>query len=230
MLNALLGLLLITATGPRSGQSLDLGWQHESGVLERGLVTLSARFPTDRRIGFDAAAGFSMFEHVGVAAWGIGARFVVLERWDVAARLAYGHEQWNDWRVGENRAIATLQARPVGSLELELGLAWRVPLLDPDNFWSPIAWSSPIPEWSGVYRLEWRFLRASGWDLSLGTASYEGLRLRNLQHFGFTLSGRRRLADGWQLAGSLGTAVKGLSGLLLSANEFSAAIGVVHGE
>lgn len=222
MVTIALGLLLAAAPGG----SLDFGWQHETGVMSRATVTVSAWFPVTDRLALDAGAGFSLFEHRGLAAWGAGARFTFIERWRIAARVACQHEQWNDWRAGENRVIGTVQARPFRPVELEIGLAWRAPVFDPETYWSPLAWSSDVPELNIVYRLDWRFLEGPGWDVSVGAASFDGLHLRNPQHAGLYLVGRHRLDDGWRLFGRFGTAVKGVSSPLLSADGFTARLGV----
>jgi hypothetical protein len=83
-----------------------------------------------------------------------------------------------------------------------------------------------MPEWNFIYGLAWRFLDLPGTRARVGVSNLTRSRLYNPHHIAFQLDGTVRLARDWQLAAHCGTAVKGLSGLLLKVNELVLELGV----
>ncbi len=207
---------------------IQFGWRREPGVQSRSILTWGLEVPVGSRFRFNGGISFSMFEHVGLSAAGLGARVGLVPFWDLGLEAALQHEQWNDWRVGENRALGLVSARPLGRFDLGAGVAWRVPLLDPEDYWLPFGCKSDASELNIVYRAGWRILAAEGGSLTIGLSNLTGLRLYTPHHIAVQLDGRLGLGPGLSLTGHAGTAFKGLSGLIFAAGEFEAAAGVLH--
>lgn len=223
--------LLLTGSSPGSAQTtggLELGWRHEEGVESRAIVTVTAARMLHPRVRLGGGLGLSLFEHTGPAAYGLDARIGLLPFWDLGFEAAVQHEQWNDWRVGENRMLGLVSAQPLGGLELGAGLGWRAPLLDTDGYWSPVDYRSDAPELNLVYRARWRALAMKRGSLTVAISNRAGLRLYTPHHIALQLDGRFGLRPGWVLTGHAGTALKGLSALVFSVGEFELAAGVAH--
>jgi hypothetical protein len=228
----LVGAALLQAAGSlgicQTTGSLQLGWRHEQGVESRAVVTVAAEVPVHARVRLGGGIAFSMFEHDGLSALGLGVRVGLVPVWDLGFEAELQHEQWNNWQVGENRVLGLVSAQPLGRLELGVGAAWRAPLLDPDRFCSPFDFRSDAPELNLVYRARWRVLAAERGNLAVGISNLAGLRIYTPHHVAVQLAGQFGLSQGWSLTGHAGTALKGLSALVFSVGEFEVAGGVVH--
>jgi hypothetical protein len=228
----LVGTVLFQAAGSlglcQTTRSLQLGWRRERGVESRAVITVAAEVPVHVRVRLNGGIGFSVFEHDGLSALGLGVRVGLVPIWNLGLEAALQHEQWNNWQVGENRVLGLVSARPLARVELGAGAAWRAPLLDPDRFCSPFDFRSDAPELNLVYRARWRFLELERGNLAVGISNLDGLRIYTPHHVAAQVDGRFGLSPGWCLTGHAATAVKGLSALIFSIGEFEIAGGVVH--
>jgi hypothetical protein len=221
-------LALVVATGQAAvTSSFLLGYRGEPGVESKMLITALADFIPVRYLKADAGLSFNLFQHNGVGAAGLGIGAVLFRPAGLALRLAAQHQQWNDWRAGENRALATIEAGPVFGIEAGFGLIRRVPVFG-DGYWSPFTWKSDAEEWNYVYRLTWEFLRKEKLRLKAGLASYDLLSTHNPEQFPLCLSGSYALKDKLDIIADIGTAIVGYSGGLASFHEVELNAGVKH--
>jgi len=214
---------------PGSSQTFLLGFHEERGVESRLLATLLAELPVHERVGLNAGVCFSSIEHSGLSGLGFGASWSVADFWHLSLDAALQHEQWNDWQTGENRALVLASAVPLENLTAGAGLAWRATVFGADRYRLPFFWQSDVAEFNLLYRLEWRFLRRGRFDAAAFVSNVDLLQVRNPQQFPFGLSGSYRFAPGFTLNARCASAINGLSGLLISANEITAELGVKHG-
>lgn len=173
----------------------------------------------------DAGLSFNLFQNNGLGAVALGVGAVAYDRIKLTLRLAVQHQQWTDWQAGENRVLATLEAGPVYGLDAGLGLVQRVPVFG-DKYWSPLVWSGGAEEWNLLYRLRWKFIERENWWLRAGFSSYDRYTAHNPQQFPFEVDGAYRLKGNVELAARAGTAIVGLSGLLMSFHEVELNAGV----
>jgi len=230
LLPLLMTILLAGAGFASTGsyQASTVGFRHERGVESRMVVTVLARQDLLPWLALDAGVGLNMFGHDGLAGYGLGAEAEILPLVRLRVRAAVQHDQWNDWRIGENRVLGMLAAEPLDRFELGAGMAWRAPVYDPKRYASPLEWQSDAPEWNLVYHLGWRFLETGPFVASAVLSNLDDLRLQTPHHISFRAEGSWRLDQNWQVVASCGTGVKGLSGLLFSVSEVSANAGVRH--
>lgn len=228
LLGAVLLLAAATSGPARPAAGLSVGWRHENGVESRAVIAATAEALVHPRVRLGGGIAFIVFEHPGLSAYRLGARVGVARFWDVGLEAEAQHEQWNDWRVGENRVLALATARPLDRVELGIGAAWRAPLVDPEDYWSPFRFRSEAAEFNLVYRARWRALATRRGGLVVGLSNLDGLRLYTPHHVALQVDGRYDFRRGWSLIGHAGTALKGLSALIFSVGEFEASLGVEH--
>ena len=209
----------------------NIGFRHEPGVetkafLSAGVTALSVR--TGR---FWGSLALSAGDNPGIAHYGIGG-----EAWTVSPiqfRLSgqVNHNQWSDWRMGENSASLMLFAMPPPQCRLYLGVgaAWRAPVLDPAAYWSPFRWQSPVSEWNLLYHVQWVFIQRRSMSLEIWVANDDPLTPHPAQQFPFGLRGSLKVLPHWWLDARLGSDIKGLSGGLFSLGEVDARVGVSYG-
>jgi len=221
-------LLCWTATAAATEATLRSGWHHEHGVESKLVTTARIAHSPLPRLDLDASLSLALVRHAGVAAWRLGAAYRLAGAWNTTAFAGLQHDQWNDWRIGENRALALLVVSPFRPVSLGWGIAWRAPVLDPDQYASPFAWRSDVPEWNLVYRVGWRVVDRPRLTAAAVVSNITPTRFYSPQHVAFRLEGSLRLDPAWRLELHLGTAAKGLSAMLLSVNEFTAEVGISH--
>lgn len=173
----------------------------------------------------DAGLSFNLFQNNGLGAAALGVGAVAYDRLGLALRLAVQHQQWNAWRAGENRVLATLEAGPVYGFDAGLGLVQRVPVFG-DRYWSPFVWSGDASEWNYLYRLRWKFIQRENWWLRAGFSSYDLFTAHNPQQFPFEADGAYRVKEELDLVARASTAIVGFSGGLPTFHEVELSAGV----
>jgi len=219
-------VLSLAAAGP--SQTALIGVRHERGVETKMVGSLLADFPVGARALIYGAVAFSAPRHAGLCGLGFGAEYRVLGAWDASLGAALQHEQWNDWRAGENRVLVFASARPAENLRLGLGTALRLPVYEPARYWLPFYWHSDAPELNLMYEAEWLFLDLDRVSVSARVANIERLTVRNAQQFPFSLKTSWQVAPGWTVRARCGSCINGLSGLLLNFGETFADAGVKY--
>ena len=224
--NVPLLLTLLLATGEAAVvPSFLLGYRGESGVESKMFAAVQADLAPVEFLRIDAGVSFNVFQNPGLG----GAGLCVVAAFDIpgglALRLAAQHQQWNDWRAGENRLLAVVEAGPLSGFDAGFGLVRRVPVFG-DRFWSPFVWSGGAAEWNYLYRLRWKFIQREGWWVRAGFSSYDRFTAHNPQQFPFEADGAYRLKNGLEIVGRASTAFVGFSGLTLSFHEVELSTGV----
>jgi hypothetical protein len=225
---ALLATVSALGTAPARGQSITptllLGFRHEPGVESKMLIGGLGDWQAHPRISVNAGAALSLIQHAGLSRLGFGIDAWPLDFAGIAARVQ--HEQWNDWQAGENRLLVALTGRPVAPLRLAVGLAYRAPVFDTVRYGSPFYWRSEVPERNLLYRVELELLHTGQWQTSAWLANFDRFTVHNPQQFPFGLDAAGRLSPCLSVSARAGTAINGLSGLLLSLSELNLEVGV----
>ncbi len=206
--------------------ALLLGFRHEPGVETKLLTTGSVDWQPLRQVRVGGAFALSLIQHNGLSRIGLGVDTRLLDFAGLGLEAGVQHEQWNGWQSGENRVFGALRIEPVPGLRLGAGIAYRAPLLDSGSYSSPFNWQSDAPELNLLYRLEWTFLCRARVNAAAYLANFDRLTMHNPQQFPFGLRGTCGLGRGWRLLGHCGTAINGLSGLMLSLSEVTLELGV----
>lgn len=217
---------LLFETG-RSQQAVLVGMRHEAGVESKALVSIHASQSVLSFLNIHAGIGLSLFQHNGLSDYGLGIRVRALRLAGVELDASYRHNQWNEWRIGENRVIAAAHTTPLRFLHLGAGIAYRVPVFT-NGFANPLDWNSDMPEFNLVYQLDWTFLEMAPLDAVLTVSNADLLRMSVPSRIPLRLSARADLVPGWDLLFRCATGITGLSSLLLSVSEFTAELGVCH--
>ncbi|MEO0082271.1 MAG: hypothetical protein ABIL25_08275 [candidate division WOR-3 bacterium] len=210
-------------------QQLFIGYRYEAGVESKLLGTLRASFAPHHRIRIEAGTSFSAFDHPGFSRLGLTAGIYATDFWQAQVQIGLQHEQWNDWLVGENRAIFLLDVRPHHRALFGLGIAYRAPVFSTVRYWLPWWFSSDAPEVNFLYRARWDFIELGRFSASAELANVNLMELHNPQQFPVELSGSWRIASDLSFVCRCRTAMTGLSGLLISFPEITAELGVRHG-
>jgi len=190
------------------------------------LATAEADIVASQFLKVEAGISLNLFQHNGLGAAALGVGAVAYDPVGLTLRLAAQHQQWNDWQAGENRLLATLTAEPAAGLRLATGLVWRAPVFDAERYGSPFYWCTEVPERNLLYRVEWGFVRREQWQASGWLANFDRFTVHNPQQIPFGLRGAYNLGREWNLLGRCGTAINGLSGLILSLGEVAVEMGV----
>jgi hypothetical protein len=203
-----------------------LGFRHEPGVETKMLVTGLADASLNPRLDLDAALGLGFMENNGIAGYALGARVQPLatRRLFVEARIQ--HQQWSDWRAGENRVLGLVRAEVSRRVRLSLGAAYRVPVFDPACFASPFQWQSDAPEWNLLYGINWTFIERRRLSAFAFIANSDRMTLHNPQQVPLGLYGSYQLARGCSLCARARSGIVGISGALVSFSEFVFEAGV----
>jgi len=226
--NAFLLLTFLLATGQAEVvASFLLGYRGEPGVESKLLAALAVDVKPVSFLRTDAGLAFNLFENDGLGAAALGVAAELYQPLGLTLRLAAQHQQWNDWRAGENRALAAIEAGPWHGLEAGIGLVRRVPLFG-DRYWSPFGWSGDAAEWNYLYRLRWKFIQQENWWLRTGFSSHDRFTARNPQQFPLVVDGAYRLKDDVELLARAGTAVVGFSGGLPAFHELELSVGLTY--
>ena len=220
-------MLLATAGQAAVVPSVSLGHREEPGVESKMLFAAQARIVPVAFLAVGAGLSLNLFQNNGLGAAALGVGLEVYKPVDLTIRLAVQHQQWNDWRAGENRALFTLEAEPVRRLDGGVGLVRRVPVFG-DRYWSPLVWSGGAAEWNFLYRLRWRFIQRETWWLRAGFSSYDDYTAYSPQQFPLEADGAWRLNQDLALVARAGTAVVGYSGGLVSFHEVELSTGVKY--
>lgn len=198
----------------------------EPGVETRLLLASSAEWDFVERAKLFGGFAVGVIDNPGIAHYGIGASVQVVDFAKLRLQAQVNHDEWTSWQVGENRAAGMVFAEPLRGLELGIGLAWRAPIYDPEQYHSPFKWSSDAPEWNWVYRLDWTFLTRDGVRAELWLANLDRLTIHNPQQLPFGLRASYTAWQRWRLTAQIGSAIKGLSSLLFALTEFDLRFGV----
>jgi len=219
-------LILLLATGESAVvSSFLLGYRGEPGVESKMLATAQADIEPVQYLKVDGGLSFNLFQNNGLGAAALGIRAVAYDPIGLALGLAVQHQQWNDWRAGENRLLAVIEAGPWHGFDAGLGLVHRVPVFG-DRYWSPFVWSGGAAEWNYLYRLRWKFIQRDKWWFRAGLSSYDRYTAHNPQQFPLEAEGAYRLKESVELVARAGTAIVGYSGGLVSFHEIELKAGV----
>lgn len=189
------------------------------------LLQGNAEFSIGSRVQTFGGIALSAIDNPGIAHYGLGAGVTVLPAPYFQAAIQANHDQSSDWKTGENRISGTISGRPIRGLELGLGLAWRVPVMDSTAWYSPLVWQSAAAEWNYLYRIDWTFFHRPGVELAAWITNFDRLTEHTAQQFPFGLRGVLSPHNHWRWNARLGSDIKGLSGLLFSLGELDLQIG-----
>lgn len=210
-------VMLTILPAPGLNADLALGYQGESGVEAKGLLSAGLTAKLFNLLTLDCTAGFSFIQHPGPAGFALTGRlnFPGVPRLDLDA--GFQHQRWTGWNASENRLFGLVQVEPVLRLGLGLGICRRLP-------------EPGMNEWNIIYRLGWRMLETPNFSLTARLTNFDRLEIRNPQQFPFGLDGTYRLTPGWRLYASTRVAINGLSTGLIYPSALRAEIGMKYGK
>jgi len=220
--------LLIVATAALGQENnrigVDWGLRHEAGVETRLLLTGLAEYRLCPRFVLSGLGAWAGLDNPGIARYGLAAGFQFWEK-RATIELELMHEEWSDWQTAENRLLGIVDVQPMARLGLGAGAAWRCPVIGPGRYHSPFLWQSAAAELNLAYRLWWEFLNRPAASAAVYLANADRFSFHTPQQLplGLRLSIRRGPNT---VSAQLGTALVGLSGLLLSWTELSCHLGM----
>jgi hypothetical protein len=218
--------MLLAAAGQAAVvSSVSLGYRQEPGVESKMLVAAQTSIVPAAFLSVDAGLSLNLFQNCGFGAAALGVDVVAYKPVDLTIRFALQHQQWNDWRAGENRVLAAVEAESLHRFDAGIGIVGRAPVFG-DRYWSPFVWSGGAAEWNFLYRFRWKFLQRETWWLRVGFSSYDMYTAHNPQQFPLETDGAWRLNQDVELVARVGTAMVGYSGGLVSFHEVELSAGV----
>uniref|UniRef100_A0A7C4CBT8 Uncharacterized protein n=1 Tax=candidate division WOR-3 bacterium TaxID=2052148 RepID=A0A7C4CBT8_UNCW3 len=209
----------------RDSAAVDAAIRCEPGVETRLLATTTIAVSLVPRLVVSGMAAVAAFDNPGLAGYGVRVLLRPLKQIPVSAAAAITHQQWRDWRTGENRVLGLLSAEPLPGLQISTGMAWRVPVSG-DGWASPLRWTSEMPEWNLAYSIRWDFLRRSDWQTAFLVSNLDRLEMSAPQQFPFGLEFSLAVKPRLRLNSHLVASVKGLSGPLVTLGVINARLGV----
>jgi len=221
-------LALLAAAGQAAVvPAVVIGYRFEPGVESKMLAALTANIEPVPLLRVDAGLSFNFFQNSGLGGAEFGLGGVLYKPAGLVFRLDVQHQQWKDWRAGENRLLALLEAGPVLGLDAGIGLVRRVPVFG-DDYWSPYVWKGDASEWNYQYRLRWRFIQKENWWLRAGLSTYDRFNVHTPQQLPLEADGAYKFADKLELVARAGTAIVGYSCGLISFHEVEFGAGVKY--
>lgn len=214
---------------------LGLGLLHEPGVATRGLargrVELESLGTWKQSFVVGGNVAFAALDNPGLAHYGLDAsvRLIPYSYFHTRFVLFAHHDEWGDWRTGENRVggYVTLGAWavPWSRIRLDAGAAWRAPQFG-DGYTNALRLTSDAGEWNVLYGARWAFLSDYRSEAAVWMSNHDEFTVQTPQLVPFGLDGWYHLGQRATLFGRVGTGVNGVSGLLLSFSELRAEAGV----
>ncbi|NPV13986.1 hypothetical protein HPY86_03525 [candidate division WOR-3 bacterium] len=205
---------------------IGLGYRIEPGVEEKGVIGGGVQVTFRNRMALDAGVYGNFGKNSGLGGYAFKGEFglPVISRWRGA--LGFQHQEWRDWRCGENRAFLLLNRTGFGRLAAGVGVAWRQGVFDTTKFRQPWVFSGPAGEWNLLYRLEWTVWHTTRAELGLFLSNISRYQIHNPQMFPIGVRASYQVAPHWRVFAVGQSTVKGFSTLLFSPGEFEAYLGV----
>jgi hypothetical protein len=211
------------------------GLLHEPGVATRGLlrgrVELESLGTWKQSFVVGGNVAFAALDNPGLAHYGLDAsvRLIPYSYFHTRFVLFAHHDEWGDWRVGENRVggYVTLGAWavPWSRIRLDAGAAFRAPQVG-DGYTNALRLKSDAGEWNVLYGARWAFLSDYRSEAAVWLSNHDEFTVQTPQLVPFGLDGWWQVGRGVTAFGRVGTGINGVSGLLLSFSELRAEAGV----
>ena len=204
-----------------------LNKSYEDGVTDRALIGYLGRFALGPRFMVDAGLQLGVFDESASRMIGIALAYHI-EWLRSEAVLATQHEDWPGWSASENRAEAYWRFNPFWFFNALFGVSYRAPLFGGTSFWESFHWPWQNAEINTIYRVEFQLIHTSEYGFSVAMWNYDHMRLYNWDHFHFGAQGSYRIDPKTALSLSASTALKGMSGVILSLSEFELGLGLSY--
>ncbi|MGQ9679142.1 MAG: hypothetical protein ACUVUD_07710 [bacterium] len=219
-------VFFVNADGRLFQPDFHFGYRGEPGVEKKFFAALGDRATVNSWLGLDAGIYGNFLENAGLGGYALSGELGLLKAPYLSLRLGFQHEEWADWRCGENRLFLSLRLIELGRVLLGGGVAWRQPVFDSTRFRTPWLFSRSGGEWNLLYEVRWFFVQQSNRELGLFLSNINRHQIFNPQLFPFGVHASYQLAPNWRVAGFCATAVKGLSAGLFSLSPFELGFGV----
>jgi len=220
----LLSLTLpLLALSPVIAPDLSIGYQGETGVNSRWLLTAGLNVSISPLLAVDALSCLILMPYANWNGYSLSAGFTYPAV--PALTLQGGLQQncWHDWYAGEDRLFLLLNSRITNRFTVGLGFCHRQPFSLIGNRRQNL-----FPEWNLIYQLSWKFLQKDRLELNAKLGNFDRLEIKNPQQFPFGIGGGYRLAPEWKIWGNCQTAINGLSTGLISLTNLDIEIGLQY--
>ncbi|MGZ3708464.1 MAG: hypothetical protein ACXWPM_06530, partial [Bdellovibrionota bacterium] len=137
-------------------------------------------------------------------------------------------ERWPDWQVTENRAILYWLFHASDRVSLSVGGGMRSPVFGPTGFWQTLGWQLSGIEVGPLYRLEWLMVSESRFGLTFLFDNYDRMRLYTWDNIHLSFIPEFQLTPKVKLMALLGTAMQGVSGGVISWDQYTLSLGVTY--
>jgi hypothetical protein len=205
---------------------IGLGYRIEPGVEEKGVVAGGIKMRFKNSAAVDAGVYGNIGDNFGLGGYALKGEFGFAAVPGLNLHLGVQHQEWRDWRCGENRAFFLLHLTGLRRFEVGMGVAWRQGVADTARFREPWVFIGPAGEWNILYRLEGLVGQTARGELSLFLSNISRHQIHNPQLFPFGVRAGYQIVPHWRLAAACQSTVKGFSALLFSMGEFEIEVGV----
>ncbi|MCL6465752.1 MAG: hypothetical protein K6T77_03215 [candidate division WOR-3 bacterium] len=205
---------------------IGLGYRIEPGVEEKGAVAGGIKIRFKNNAAVDAGVYGNIGDNFGLGGYALKGEFGCASVPWLNLHLGVQHQEWRDWRCGENRAFFLLHLTGLKRFEVGMGVAWRQGVFDRARFREPWVFTGPAGEWNILYRLEGLVLETARGELGLFLSNISRHQIHNPQMFPFGVRAGYQVVPHWRLAATCQSTVKGFSALLFSPGEFEIELGV----
>lgn len=219
-------IFFVNADGRLFQPDFHFGFRVEPGVEKKSFAGLGGRVTINSWLVLDGGIYGNLGENAGLGGYGLSGEFGLPKASGLNLRLGFQHEEWVDWRCGENRVFLSLRLIELWWLSAGGGVAWRQPVFDSTRFQIPGCFSGSGGEWNLLYEVRWVVVQQSNRELGLFLSNINRHQIFNPQLFPFGVLAGYQLAPHWRVAGFIKSGVKGFSAALFSPAMFEVCLGV----
>lgn len=221
-------LFLLIALGicqAQAGHEFVSTHTYEGGVTDRVLLEYYGNMKLSSFFALQAGGRVNLIDNWGLNLLGISA--VLSLPWIMSdLSLSLQHERWESWETTENRALFYWSFYPFSALETLVGIAYRAPQFAPSTLLQSLGWSTLDQEMGVVYRFRFRFFSIHNLSFYGMAWNYDHMRLFTYDNIQFSIQPELTLDPSLKLFGWIGTAVKGVSGGLVSWEQTMFSVGM----
>lgn len=198
--------------------------QYEAGVINRLLIQYIGRFDLNDIFAIQAGLNLSTFEQWGYSLLGVTGIFKIAP---LLSEISIGvqQENWPDWSITENRAVAFWTFEPFHWVSLMVGCSYRAPQYGA-NFLQSFQWPTVDAEWGPIYRLQVNFFEVSKFFFSFLAWNYDRMRFYSWDNVHFSFQTQFQIHPKLRLEGLFTTATKGVSGGIVSWGQNTISLGI----
>ena len=231
----LLGLLLFLSV---SGQTVEkrkveyinfpgFHYNFENGVSNRLSIQDIAKFKVSNKFLFSAGLRFHLNQQSGFGSLHPAAEELPIPLPWLYFSAELAHLEYMDYKIGENQIALLAFFLPSKKIRLGIGYAYRSVNMEDNDYHSFFDWSNEMDEGYFIFQFRWLIYENNYWNLAFKLGTYDFMRIQTKDHVFVQFEQQFKIKENIVVPLNISTAIKGISGMVLSVNEFQLETGVM---